>query len=113
MLSIISDIPIIPMTAPMTNNSIITSIAPTKNSNTEIRLTSPFIKKPRKRIKSASIAIIPAKLIRFEYNWYKKPKKMIHVNISDINGLVTNWDRLLNKLLVVKMELIIVCIAMK
>ena len=38
---------------------------------------------------------------------------MIHVNISDINGLVTNWDKLLNKLLVVKMELIIVCIAMK
>ena len=44
MLSIINDMPIIPMIAPMTNNSIITSIAPTKNSNTEIRLTSPLIK---------------------------------------------------------------------
>ena len=51
MLSIISDIPIIPMTAPMTNNSIITSIAPTKNSNTEIRLTSPFIKNRERELK--------------------------------------------------------------
>jgi hypothetical protein len=36
---VINDMPIIPMIAPMTNNSIITSIAPTKNSNTEIILT--------------------------------------------------------------------------
>ena len=51
MLSIINDMPIIPMIAPMTNNSIITSIAPTKNSNTEIRLTSPLIKSRGRELK--------------------------------------------------------------
>lgn len=63
-----SIIPIIPMTAPIMNNSMITSMTPIVNNITDKTFTSPLIRNPKNNINNASEAIIPIKLMRFEYN---------------------------------------------
>ncbi|CRG03757.1 Uncharacterised protein [Streptococcus pneumoniae] len=68
MLIVIKIMPIIPMTAPTTNNSIMTKITPTANNMTDKILTSPCIRKPKNMINKANEAIIPIKLILLEYN---------------------------------------------
>ena len=68
MTRVISSIPIIPITAPMINSSIITSMTPIVNNNTDKTFTSPLIRNPKNKSNNASEAIIPIKLMRFEYN---------------------------------------------
>ena len=80
-LNAISVIPIMPMTAPIINSSIITSITPIVNKSTDNTLTSPLIRNPKNN-NNANEAMIPMILIRFEYNWYRKPRKIIHVLLA-------------------------------
>lgn len=75
-----------PMTAPIINSSIITSITPIVNKSTDNTLTSPLIRNPKNSNNNANEAMIPMILIRFEYNWYRKPRKIIHVSISETKG---------------------------
>lgn len=105
-------IPINPNMPPMTNNSMMTKIAPTKNNKTDIILTSPLIKNPKNKTKSDNTAIIPAKLTLLEYSWYKKPTNMMQVKINDNNGLVMIFEKL-DIQLVDKIELKSICIALK
>lgn len=43
---------------------------------------------------NANVDIIPTILILFEYNWYKKPKKIIQVNIKAPIGLTIKLETL-------------------
>ena len=85
-LSVIRIIPIIPITAPITNNSMMSSMRPIVNSNTDITLTSPLIRNAKNKSSKASNAIIPIKFMRFEYSWYKKPINIIQVKIRETKG---------------------------
>ena len=66
MLIVISIIPIIPITAPTTNNSITTNITPIENIKIECILTFPWIRNPKNKISNDNVAIIPAALIFLE-----------------------------------------------
>ena len=69
-----------PMTAPIINSSIITS-TPIVNKSTDNTVDIPLIRNPKNSNNNANEAMIPMILIRFEYNWYRKPRKIIHVSI--------------------------------
>ena len=59
-------IPIIPITAPTTKNSMVRSMMPRIKDQLKLKDTLHLELKPRKSVIKANEAIIPAKLIRFE-----------------------------------------------